>query len=138
MASWYCNATGTLNSNIFNGSDSSVINLYWMIYGGQLLEPDYVTPDTDVLENYALQAMYSVLIPQAWQLSTEAVWPVVVNSTVACDSKSIGPTILEEHLTSKNAAKALICYNNIKYYLLAADTTDGYCSKKKTGHQYRF
>jgi hypothetical protein len=67
------------NEWIFNGSETSVANLFRMVDEGHLMETASTTSDLDI-QQYMEQAMYAVLMPYAWSLSNEALHPFVIDT----------------------------------------------------------
>lgn len=105
------------NEHIFNGSASSVADLYRLMDNGKLMQSTFTSGDLDAqkaMEN----AVYSVLIPYAWSLSTENMNPVVIDTGYDCSDTF--PSYFQNYMTKDTAQATAVCYNNALYYLLDA------------------
>jgi hypothetical protein len=118
-------ALSDTNTNLFNGSASSVADLYRLMDEGQVMESTSTSGDMDA--QLALeQALYAVLIPYAWSLSNEDAHPVVIDTGYDCSDTY--PSYFHDYIAEDTANTMAVCYNNALYYLLDARYCNIDCS----------
>ncbi|KAI1765641.1 carbohydrate esterase family 3 protein [Hypoxylon sp. FL1150] len=114
------------NTDLFNGSASSVADLYRIMDNGKLMESTSTSGDIDAKE--ALEnSLYSVLIPYAWSLSNENLHPVVIDTGYDCSDTY--PSYFHDYVSEDTASATAVCYNDSLYYLLDARDCNIDCSK---------
>ncbi|GAM42976.1 hypothetical protein TCE0_044f17418 [Talaromyces pinophilus] len=115
MGSVFYNSIDTLNSNLFSENPGNITTLHGLITGGQLIEPNFSTPDENDIQNSLLLAIYSIFIPLTWQLSPVAVNPFVLSTGTACGS--VRPSSVSAYLS--DAGTVFVCGNeNMQYFLV--------------------
>lgn len=95
-----------------------------MITGGQLVEPNFLTPDEKDIQNNLTLAIYSIFIPMTWQLSPVAVNPFVLSTGIACGD--VLPTSVSSFLS--DPAATLVCGNDNTQYFLVGCIKPEICS----------
>lgn len=66
----------TMNSHLFNGSTSSVDELYDAIKDGRLLESGHTDLALPEIQNLVERALFAMMIPYSWTLSESNLGPV--------------------------------------------------------------
>lgn len=113
------------NTDLFNGSASSVANLYRVMDEGKLMEDTVTEGDLDAQASLE-HALYSVLIPYAWSLSNENLHPVVIDTGYDCSD--LWPSYFHDYIAEDTAKDMSVCYNNALYYLLDARACNTDCT----------
>ncbi|OBT82848.1 hypothetical protein VE02_08437 [Pseudogymnoascus sp. 03VT05] len=128
----WASTVDALNKKLFDGSDSSIKMLGDMMADGALLENPSVLSDQDILV-YLERALFSRLIPSAWQLSSQK--PFILDAGVPCGT--VDPTI--EYLEKDVADKTWACAGNKLYYLVVLKGNAATCTTGREGfckHNY--
>ncbi|KAH8645403.1 hypothetical protein BX600DRAFT_391288 [Xylariales sp. PMI_506] len=113
------------NTDLFNGSASSVADLYRVIDEGKLSEITSTVGDLGT-EAALEHSLYAVMIPYAWSLSNENTHPVVINTGEDCSD--VWPSILQDYIAEDTANEVAVCYNDVLYYLADARDCNVDCS----------
>ncbi|PCH07315.1 Hypothetical protein PENO1_013170 [Penicillium occitanis (nom. inval.)] len=124
MGSVFYNSIDTLYSNFFSGNPSNITTLHGLITGGQLIEPNFSTPDENDIQNSLLLAIYSIFIPLTWQLSPVAVNPFVLSTGTACGS--VRPSSVSAYLSDPGAV--FVCGNENMQYFVVGCINPSICS----------
>ncbi|OTA98047.1 carbohydrate esterase family 3 protein [Hypoxylon sp. CI-4A] len=126
MVSTTAQALSDTNTDLFNGSASTIADLYRIMDNGKLMESTVTDGEFDAqlsLEN----SLYSVLIPYAWSLSNENLHPVVIDTGYDCSDT--WPDFFHDYIAEDTAKATAVCYNDALYYLLDARNCNIDCSK---------
>jgi hypothetical protein len=118
-------AISDTNEYLFNGSATSVADLYRVIDEGHLMESTSTSGDLDA-QTALEQSLYALLIPYAWSLSNENVHPVVIDTGYDCSDTY--PSYFHDYIAKDVANTMAVCYNDALYYLLDARSCNIDCS----------
>jgi hypothetical protein len=117
MMSAWANAVSQINSNLFNGSATSLSDLGNLIQNGNMIEANILV-DAVVTQKAIEKALYAQLIPLAWPLSNQGPpSPFVLDSGFPCGAINPVPQYVSDDVAGHTAG----CYNNNLYYLLNID-----------------
>ncbi|XXH02567.1 hypothetical protein Hte_008944 [Hypoxylon texense] len=119
-------ALSDTNKDLFNGSASSVADLYRVMDNGKLMESTFTSGDLDA-QNALENSLYSVLIPYAWSLSNENLHPVVIDTGYDCSDTY--PSYFHDYIAKDTAKATAVCYNDALYYLLDARNCNIDCNR---------
>lgn len=118
-------ALSDTNEWIFNGSETSVANLWRVIDEGQMMEDTSTTSDLE-MQQYMEQAMYATLMPYAWSLSNEALHPFVMDTGYDCSDTY--PKYFHDYISEDTANSMAVCIDDSLYYLVDAVACNTDCS----------
>lgn len=110
-------ALSDTNKWLFNGSDSSVADLFRVIDDGKVMEDTTTTSDLD-MQQWLEQSIYTVLIPYAWSLSNKNSHPFVMDTGYDCSDTY--PDYFHDYISEDVAKATAVCYNDNLYYLVDA------------------
>jgi hypothetical protein len=113
------------NEWLFNGSDSSIADLYRIIDDGQLMEDTSTTSDLS-MQTWLEQSIYSLLIPYAWSFSNENAHPFIIDT--GYDYSDTYPSYFHDYIAESTVNKVAVCYNEALYYLVDARACQIDCS----------
>jgi hypothetical protein len=122
MTSFWYGALENMAKDLFNGDDTSVDRLQSLLSEGKMITGDPTVPLTSV-ETKIESAMYAYLIPQAWSLSNEEVYPFIVDSGFDCAADNP----LSQYIDDEDAQTSWVCHENKLYYLMAAKGASRSC-----------
>lgn len=118
-------ALSDTNEWLFNGSDSSIADLFRIIDDGQLMEDTATTSDLD-MQQALEQSIYALLIPYAWSLSNENSHPFIIDTGYDCSDTY--PSYFHDYVSESTAEAVSVCYNDNLYYLVDARACQKDCS----------
>ena len=133
LSTWQ-NATEIVASQLFDGSDSSILVLTDLISDGKLTEgipgdpsqSQPKSPSDSELQEYIKSAFYVFMIPAAWNI-TKA-YPFVIDVDKPCGTKDP----LLKYLDQKTGERTYVCFNSRMYYLVAASGSAQSCMPATT------
>ncbi|KAM3064824.1 hypothetical protein ACMFMG_010466 [Clarireedia jacksonii] len=117
-----------LNKNPFFGSTSSIKSLSLLTTDGHVLNFTS-TPDDSVIRNYIEQATFAWLIPEAWSLSSEGFYPVILDSGEGRGDANA----LREHVSDDTVDETKFCYEGHLYYFISASGNYHECMLNRGG-----
>lgn len=98
--------------DLFNGTPEAIAQLSTMVKDGKFYTiPDL--PDNTDTENQIEQITLGLLLPIAWKMSNQMIWPFIMDSGLDCSTPP-DPT----YTTAGTASATGHCYNDRMYYLL--------------------
>ncbi|KAJ5573986.1 uncharacterized protein N7459_008413 [Penicillium hispanicum] len=122
IANQFANALNTSDTNLFNGSDASIANLYTYIRNGSQLEATQVTSD-DTLKNDMLKIMYAYTIPLAWNLTNSG--PFILDTETDCKNGKVDVSKNYNETYLGSGTFPSFCYKNRGYFLASAYAEKG-------------
>ena len=100
------NGAAAALGNLFNGSDSSNNQLFDLISDGKLFNLPIL--DRTTVQTISRRVNYGYLMPIAWSLSNQNVFPFILDAGVDCSK----PTYFDSLIYAR------VCYNGWYYLLL--------------------
>jgi hypothetical protein len=106
IISTFWNGIAAQLQTLFDGSDTSTSQLVSLIADGKLFsQPNILSSD---VSNNTRKVTYGYLVPIAWTLSNENLYPFVLDAGVACKQ----PSYFDKYIAAR------VCYNGKVYFLL--------------------